>query len=440
MRRVQTTCFGWVVALIAAMVLSLGQPAGAIPIDSSVLPAAPAASRPGEEAANASYVAGLEALAEDQLDDAEQSFNECLGAAPKAAVCMLGLATVAAQRGNPQGGGAWIERAVAAEPDNSYAQASLGRWRAVNGRVDEALAALEKAARLDPRAVRPRVDLGDLYLTAKRDVDRAIGLYREAILIDDSHAGAHFALGTALGRRGDASEAAKELRRAAELSPGNPLPAVELARLYAASGQLSDAERYAREAVKMQPGLLQARLVLGQVLEATGRDDQALQQYRDMAAANPKLAAPRFHIGALLHRQGELAGAAAEYEQALKRDPEFAPALNNLAAIELSRKGPAEAETLARRAVAAAPTSAAYRDTLAEVLGARGDNGGALAEQLEAVRLEPGNPAYLARAGMLQARLGRRGEAMDSLKRALEMSETFPGAAEARKLLATMKP
>jgi Tfp pilus assembly protein PilF len=55
------------------------------------------------------------------------------------------------------------------------------------------------------------------------------------------------------------------------------------------------------------------------------------------------------------------------------------------------------------------------------------------------VRLEPGNPMYLARAGQLQARLGQKDAAIASLSRALEMSDSFPGAADAKKQLATLR-
>ena len=216
----------------------------------------------GPSVAESSYVAGLKALTEDRLDDADRSFRGCLEVAPKAAACMLGVATVASQRGNPQASGLWIERAAQVEPDNAHAQASLGRWRAVNGQMAEAVTALEAAIRLDPKAVRPRVDLGDIYLASGRDVDRAIKLYREAIATDEKHAGAHYALGVALTRKGDAAGARTEFQRAAALSPGNPLPALGLAELFAASGDLKQAEQYAREAVKTQPGLLQSAAMM----------------------------------------------------------------------------------------------------------------------------------------------------------------------------------
>lgn len=426
------------VALTTAACL-LAMVSRALPVDPTTLPLS-ALPKSGPSAAESSYVAGLKALTENRLDDADQSFRGCLELAPKAAACMLGIATVASQRGNPQASGLWIERAAAVEPDNAHAQASLGRWLAVNGRMAEAVAALEAAIRLDPNAVRPRVDLGDIHLASRRDVERAIKLYREAIALDGKHAGAHYALGVALTRKGDAAAARAELEQAAVLSPGNPLPALGLAELFAAAGDLKQAEQYAREAVKTQPGLLQGRLVLGQVLEADGRYDEAMQQYRDMAATHPKLAAPHFHVGALLHRRGDLTEAATEYGKALKIDPEFAPALNNLAAIELAhKKSPTKAEALARRAVAAAPNNAAYRDTLAEILAARGNLPMALAEQQQAVQLEPGNPMYLAHAGTLQARLGQKDDAIASLSRALKMSESFPGAAEARKLLDSLR-
>ena len=411
-------------------------PAQAIPVDSGTLrtPASAAASGSGE----AQYNAGIRALAADRLDEAEKAFQSCLDLAPRSADCMLGVATVASARGNPSRAAAWIERAVSAEPNNPYALASLGRLRAVDGRTDEAIAALERAARLDAKAVRPRVDLGDIYLTTKTDPKRAAELYRSVLDIEPDHAGARFALGAALTRLGDSKGAAEAFSRASELAPGNPLPAIELSRLYAASGNLTEAERYAREAVKLQPGLLQARLTLGQVLEASGRSDEALKEYRAMAAAHPKLAAPDFHVGAALHALGDLAGAAAAYGRALEKDPEFGPALNNLAAIELGRKANDKAEALAQRAVNAAPQNAAFRDTHAEVLAAGGDLRGAAGEQQQAVKLEPGNPAYLARLGLLQARLGQKDEARKSLSRALGMSQQFPGAAEARKALESL--
>jgi len=434
--RIAGSAVGIALTVATCLFATLGR---ALPIDPTTLPVT-ALPKAGPSVAESSYVAGLKALTENRLDDADRSFRGCLEVAPKAAACMLGVATVASQRGNAQASGLWIERAAAVEPDNAHAQASLGRWRAVNGQMAQAVTALEAAIRLDPKAVRPRVDLGDIYLASGRDVERAIKLYREAIAVDEKHAGAHYALGVALTRKGDAAGARAEFERAAALSPGNPLPALGLAELFAAAGDLKQAEQYAREAVKAQPGLLQGRLVLAQVLEAGGRYDEAMRQYREIASAHPKVAAPHFHVGALLHRRGDLAGAAAEYGKALKIDPEFAPALNNLAAVELTHnKAPAKAEALARRAVAVAPNNAAYRDTLAEILVARGELPKALAEQQQAVQLEPGNPMYLAHAGTLQARLGQKDEAVASLSRALKMSDSFPGAAEARKLLDSLR-
>lgn len=422
-------------ALVLVCCLQIGV-AGAIPLDTGTLPAR-ATQLPD---ANARYIDGLKALAANRLDDADRSFRACLEVASKASPCMLGVATVAWERGNRDESGAWIERAVAADPEDAFAQASLGRWRAINGRNAEAIAALEKAARLDPKAVRPRVDLGDIYLATKGDVDRAIEKYREALAIDETHGGAHYALAAALARKGDQAGAEKELRRAAALSPGNPLPALALAQLFQASGDMKEAEKYAREAVKIQPSLLPARVTLGQILESTSRYDDALEQYRALTTAYPTLAAPYFYTGALLHRRGDVTGATAEYNKALKNDPKFAPALNNLAMIELTQNRSAtKAEALARRAVEAAPGTAMYQDTLSEVLEAKGDLKGALAAERQAVKLDPANPGYLARVGELQSRLGQKNEAVSSLTKALQMSASFPGAAEARKLLESLK-
>jgi tetratricopeptide (TPR) repeat protein len=265
-------------------------------------------------------------------------------------------------------------------------------------------------------------------------------MYREVIALDPSHAGAEYALGVALSRKGDPAGARAALEKSAVLAPGNPLPALELARSFAASGELTEAEKFAREALKIQPGLVPARLTLAGALEASGRTDAALAEYRALAAGHPELAAAHFHVGALLHRQGDLNGAAGAYRRALKADANFAPALNNLAAITLERdKKPAEAEKLARMAVAAAPQGAPYHDTLAGILKARGDLAGAVKEQEAAALLAPQSPEYLARAGELRARLGNREQAIDALTRALAISRSFPGATEAEALLKDLK-
>jgi predicted Zn-dependent protease len=58
----------------------------------------------------------------------------------------------------------------------------------------------------------------------------------------------------------------------------------------------------------------------------------------------------------------------------------------------------------AKRAVAAAPDQAAYRDTLAGLYFLRGQGEQALREQAEAVRLAPDNAAYAARLKAYQHR------------------------------------
>jgi len=113
-----------------------------------------------------------------------------------------------------------------------------------------------------------------------------------------------------------------------------------------------------------------------------------------MAAAQPKLAAPHFTSARSATRRGDLAGAAAR-KDALKIDPRCRTRLNNLASIELTNnKAPTKAESLASRAVAAAPTTTrpTPRHGWPRPSPPQGKHEAALAEQQQAVRLEPSNP------------------------------------------------
>jgi Flp pilus assembly protein TadD len=113
-------------------------------------------------------------------------------------------------------------------------------------------------------------------------------------------------------------------------------------------------------------------------------------------------------------------------------DPRCAVCANNLAAYLLNRPSPsraqlAEAEHLARAAVALNPDYDSSYSTLGAILAARGDDSGAEAAFAQAIRLAPDRIAATADLGALYARQGRYGEALPLLRRASEKEPGDPG-------------
>jgi len=113
-------------------------------------------------------------------------------------------------------------------------------------------------------------------------------------------------------------------------------------------------------------------LKLGMAYESKGESDRAAAEYK-MALRREPLA--RLYLGNVYFGQNRLAEAEAEYRAALERLPDNPEVMNNLAWLLLTRKRKLEeAQELAERAVARAPSDAAknaYQDTLTAIRAAR---------------------------------------------------------------------
>lgn len=113
-------------------------------------------------------------------------------------------------------------------------------------------------------------------------------------------------------------------------------------------------------------------LKLGMAYEAKGEGDRAAAEYR-LALRTEPLA--RLYLGNIFYGQNRLPEAEAEYRAALERLPGNPEVMNNLAWVLLARgRTLDEAQELAERAVARAPSDAAkaaYQDTLTAIRAAR---------------------------------------------------------------------
>ncbi len=106
------------------------------------------------------------------------------------------------------------------------------------------------------------------------------------------------------------------------------------------------------------------------------------------------------------------------------------------AARELSRQGvaaleagqPQQAEELLKKSLAASPDDASARRYMAETLWRRGAGDDAIAQIIEAVRLEPTNATLAVRAGEMYLAVGRREAAEASAERAVRLDPTLAGA------------
>lgn len=94
------------------------------------------------------------------------------------------------------------------------------------------------------------------------DLERAIALYREVLVLNPGDFAATLNLANALGRQGKLDEALPLMQRAVEMRPDHPQPHLGLAMVYGTMGRVTDARAELEETLRIDPQNAQARQIL----------------------------------------------------------------------------------------------------------------------------------------------------------------------------------
>jgi tetratricopeptide (TPR) repeat protein len=196
--------------------------------------------------------------------------------------------------------------------------------------------------------------------------------------------------------------------------------------------------RHLRRAIEIKPDLISAYFLIANAYIAQNKIDQATDEYQKIIEKNPGNPGAHTILGALFDHKEQYARANEHYERALKINGNFAPAANNLAWNYVEHGGNLDlALPLAQKAREMNPDSPQILDTLGWIYYKRGlfDNAVALLKD-SSEKLKNGEPNVLYHLGMAYHRSGRKAEARDALNKALALNKNFPGADEARRVLA----
>jgi len=208
---------------------------------------------------------------------------------------------------------------------NPVAHQCLGCALLEDGKVEPAIAELNKALRLSPNYRDAHASLGRALDMAGR-TEEAIPHFRTALALTDKAEVRHN-LGTALDKLGRTDEAIREYEAALTLEPDRYHTLVLLANDLAARGRFAEAETHLRSALELNPVELEPHRLMAVILTVDGRAEEAIR----------------------------------EYQEILRRKPDDLDALNNVAWMrathaEASHRNGAEAVRLAERARAKSPT------------------------------------------------------------------------------------
>lgn len=145
------------------------------------------------------------------------------------------------------------------------------------GRLDAAVAELERLVSIDPTSEAAHTGLVGLYGELRR-WDDAEAHYRKALALDPNSLGAHFNYGRALFEREHFDEAAKVLRRALEIDPRDPRSHTLLGQVLERQGRGAEAIRHYRLALEADPNRREAHYLLGRRLLADGQAAEGIRE------------------------------------------------------------------------------------------------------------------------------------------------------------------
>lgn len=195
---------------------------------------------------------------------------------------------------------AYIDAALASNPDFPEALCSGGYILQTAGHFDGALAFYGRAIELAPDYFDALFNRGCLHFAMKR-FDPAIADFTQAAALQPADAGAQCNLGTALYQ----------------------------------TGRLAEAVEVLQTALRLDAKLIEAELNLGSALRRLGRDDEAHEAFMRAALLKPDCAEAYCGLGIVARARGEFAEAMNYYDCALAFDPTLEEALSSKGSLQL---------------------------------------------------------------------------------------------------------
>ena len=236
-------------------------------------------------------------------DEATELYNQVLKISPDDPLSYLALGSIETDKSNLEGAIDLYRTGLKYHPEDGKFHGRIGVLLLKMGQVDEAIAVLETAAKLEADSS-IYGNLG-LALAAKGQVERAIECYKKAIWMNPANAEAHYNLGNTYLAQDRIAEAAGEYKRA----------------------------------IKAKPEYSKAYANLGIALSWMGRTDEGIDNFRRAAEIDPDNVEAHFNLASALADKGLFDEAIAEFERGLQIDPNDTTAKEAIKKIKEAKAG-----------------------------------------------------------------------------------------------------
>jgi tetratricopeptide (TPR) repeat protein len=217
--------------------------------------------------------------------------------------------------------------ALACTPDNSIAHNNLGDAFFREGRMNEAVSQYQQTLAINPNNAEANYDLGNVFFQQGR-TDEAIAQFQKTLAINPTDADVHYNYADVHNNLGNA---------------------------FLRQGRMDEAVAQFQEALKINPQDAQIHYNLGTAFRRQGGVNEAIMQFQEALAIKPQFAEARYNLGNAFLQQGHVEEAIAHFQKALEIKPDYVEARNNLAWVlatcpQASLRNGVEAVRLAERA------------------------------------------------------------------------------------------
>lgn len=406
------------------------------------------------------YYLGHLFISSGELTKAVEHFERVLRLRPVDLAAQVWLGYVYIELGQLQAADAVLTKALALGPDTTAVLYQLGRASLAKQDYAAAARQLEAALKLNPEATvihyplamayRGLGDLEKAQLNLDRAKERPVPgatvtipdpLMAEVSTVLRSPE-VYGELGQHASTRGDWPEAARQFRKAVELSPDHAAMRLNLALTLNRMGDARAALAELQAALRVDPRLARAHFMMGTLLERSGRDQEAIDRYTAAVAHDPSLSEAHFRLADALRRIGRLETSLSSYQRVLELDPNSEEARfgEAMALVQLARyQQAAERLRVAMNLNAGQP---AFSQALARLLAASPDpqvrDGQRALDLVQTLAEQHKTTSVAETMAMALAEVGRFREAVEWQRLAMSVAADAGHADIARRMAANL--
>lgn len=388
------------------------------------------------------YLVGQLYARDGDIFQATEAYRKILAANPFARPAQIELSRMLYARGEVESSNELITTVLDRTPNDLKTRVSLIRALLERRDLRKAETLLKEVNALHPRSSTVHGLMGALN-ALKHDYPAARRSYEAALSGDPNLIDATSGLiGIDLQER-KAPAAVTRAEAAASRAPNSLPHSLLLAQTYGAVGEFDKAEATLRGVIDRYDMGFEAYAMLGQLLYTRGRLAEGRAEFERILERRPRSIGARTMVAIILRREGRTDEAVEQYRKVLEIDREAPVAANNLAWIYAEQGVHLdEAVILAKIARKQLPNVVDVADTLGWVYYRNGHpNLLKLAVPMlkETVEKSPNNALFRYHLGAAYARSGQTVEARRELELAIKLDPEFRGAAESRKILASLR-